>query len=132
MSAKAYRCNRLTKADEQRFVDMWAAGDTREQIVAALGISDVESASRVQVRLGLPSRPRGWKPPAQPVPEIQSEPTVAAAVAPAMPPHPFWTPVRDLAVMGTAGRYPAVTALAAQMGRPVAAVLQRWHQLRAA
>ncbi len=122
--------NRLTKAAETRFAEMWAAGATHQQIADTLGLGGPASTGRIRDRLGLPLRQAGWKPVAVPV--SSPEPAAAEPLPPAMPPHPFWTPVRDLAVLGTAGRYPALTALAAQMGKPVAALLQRWHQLRAA
>lgn len=46
--------------------------------------------------------------------------------------HPFWTPSRDAMILRTEGRYAEIATVAEALDKPVAAVLQRWHQVRAA
>ena len=63
----------------------------------------------------------------------RKRPPSAPPPAPAIdraPPHPYWTPERDLSVYATAGRHAALSALAAALGKRIAFVQQRWHQLR--
>lgn len=58
-------------------------------------------------------------------PEAVNGPTAPVA-------HPFWTPSRDAMILRTEGRYADLSAVAEALGRPMATVLQRWHQVRAA
>lgn len=117
----------MSAADDRAFVVLWEAGTPYKEIAVVFGLARLSSVNSVRLRLGLAPRMRG--PRKKPAP---AEARPDAPRVPAMPPHPFWTPVLDLAVMATAGKYPAVAALARQMGKPMAAIQQRWHQLRAA
>lgn len=56
---------------------------------------------------------------AEPVPRLDRAPA-----------HPWWTPERDLAVYATQGKHAELSELAHTLGRPIAFVQQRWHQLR--
>lgn len=119
----------MTEAEDIAFTALWEAGTAHKTIAEMFGLAGAGSVDSIRLRLGLaPKRPCTRK--KAPPPEAEAQPD--APRAPAMPPHPFWTPVLDLAVMATAGKYPAVAALAARMGKPMAAIQQRWHQLRAA
>lgn len=119
----------LTEAEDRAFAVLWEAGMPRQAIAEAFGLAGAGSVDSIRLRLGLaPKRSCARKKADPAAPE--SETTVPRA--PSMPPHPFWTPVLDLAVMATAGSYPALASLARQIGKPMVAVRQRWHQLRAA
>lgn len=47
-----------------------------------------------------------------------------------LPPHPHWPLNLDLRIFETRGCYRKLSALAAEIDRPVAAVLGRWHIIR--
>lgn len=88
----------------------------------AEGRSINEIAEHFMVTRHYVQRRLGERPPT-PVP-------IAAPRLDRAPAHPWWTPERDLAVYETKGRHAALSALAATLGRPIAFVQQRWHQLR--
>lgn len=117
----------MTEAEDAAFAALWAKGTPYPELQAIFGLASPSSVTSVSRRLDLTRRSKTDKPakvakPATPDPCLR---------APAMPPHPFWTPERDLSVLATAGRYPAIEALAKVLGKGRDAVLQRWHQLRA-
>lgn len=118
----------MTEAEDAAFAALWAKGTPYPELQAIFGLASPSSVTSVSRRLDLTRRSKTDRPakaekPAAPDPRLR---------VPAMPPHPFWTPERDLSVLATAGRYPAIEALAKTLGRRRDAVLQRWHQLRAA
>jgi hypothetical protein len=117
----------IERIDEALFADLWERGCSYAEYRRRFGLhpSDVARMRRV---LGLESR-NGKAEPGR----AQTPPKAdVKTVLPNMPPHPFWTPLLDLQVMATRGAYPAVEELARALGKPRAAVLQRWHRLRAA
>lgn len=119
----------MTETDDRAFAALWTAGTSRAEMAIVFGLSGAGSVDSIRTRLGLPARRARAQPRPKAAPAI-AEPQ--GPVIPSLPPHPFWTPERDLAVMATAGRHEAVAALAGQIGRPMVAIRQRWHQLRAA
>lgn len=122
---------RLSQDEERLFAAMWNAGASGEQIAAAFGLAGDGSVWSVRKRLGLPPRTERSKAPAAPGGETGSDAPGSLKV-PAMPPHPFWDPLKDMAVLQTGGRHRAVEDLAVTLGKPRVAIVQRWHQLRAA
>lgn len=118
----------MTLAEDAAFAALWAKGASYAELQDVFGMAAPSSVTSVSRRLDLPRRSR------TPRPGKAAGPALAERQprAPSMPPHPFWTPERDLSVLATAGRYPAIEALAKALGRRRDAVLQRWHQLRAA
>lgn len=124
---------RLAEIDRARFAALWRAGVAEGEIAMAFGIN--LAAVRVLCDdLGLVARPgrSRARPKPAPAPAVVAVVPEAAPAVPAMPPHPFWTPERDAAVVGTGGAWTEIAALAIRLGRPVAAVAQRWHRLRVA
>lgn len=119
----------MSAADDRAFAVLWEAGMPHKAIAEAFGLAGAGSVDSIRLRLGLAPKRRCARKKADPA---EPEGQTTAPRAPTMPPHPFWTPVLDLAVMATAGSYPALAALARQTGKPMVAVRQRWHQLRAA
>ncbi|WP_347311381.1 hypothetical protein [Defluviimonas sp. SAOS-178_SWC] len=115
----------MTAAEREKFVRFWEKGYPEADIAEIFGCTrgDVRNMRRdlgLKPRCGKYSKPKaaegagsGEKPP------------------PSMPAHPFWTPERDAVVFRTGGRYGDIAELVAVIGRPHAAILQRWHQLRA-
>jgi len=108
------------------FADAWERGDRYAELRARFGLS-TSAITELRRKLGLP--PRGKDCYAKPAKDAPAE---AEIRLPYMAPHPFWTPARDLAVLQTAGVYRAIEALARDLGKPAAVILQRWHRLRAA
>lgn len=133
-----------SEADKALVRDMWSAGATLVDIAAALNrqYSTADSArasiTGLARKLGLPRRdglPRkiadaGGKTGVQvsAPPALPSEPEKMEAPAA----HPFWTPSRDAMILRTEGRYAEIATVAEALDKPIAAVLQRWHQVRAA
>jgi hypothetical protein len=126
------RRKRLTEAEDRVFTALWEAGASRSHIAAELGLAGASSINSIRCRLGLAGRQTFVRTKARRTTQAAPAPEPEMPPLPEMPPHPFWTPVLDLAVMATRGKYPALAALAGQMGKPMSAVQQRWHQLRAA
>ncbi len=56
-------------------------------------------------------------------------PGKSVPVKPASP-HPRWTDAADRLIRDAKGRYAALSDVAQSLGRPIAAVMQRWHQIR--
>ncbi len=86
-------------------------------------------------RLGLPPRQlqkggkRGRKAPSPTKPKpgedrVIREPVMRKA------PHPNWTDIQDVRIFETRGKYAAIAALSADIGRSMPAILARWHQIR--
>lgn len=115
-----------TEVDHDRFRRLWEHGATEAEMVAlfALTRGGVRCLRR---ELGLAPRDSRFS-----RPEADRKVAVEPSALPDMPPHPFWTPARDARVRGTGGRLPQIAVLAAEFGKPVATVQQRWHRLRAA
>lgn len=120
----------MTATEDAAFARLWDFGVTSVELMETFGLKKVSSVTSVRTRLGLP--PRG------PGPKVKvSEVAVASAATekvkvPVLPPHPFWTAERDLAVLATGGVYRKVAVQAQKLGKPHAVVMQRWHRLRAA
>lgn len=108
-----------------QFADCWERGMTYGDLQQTFGMS-VGAINQLRLALALPPRAKT----AKPHKDVPVSPKQLRA--PAMPPHPFWTPERDLAVMTTKGAYRDVEALAEMLGKPKEAVMQRWHKLRSA
>lgn len=118
---------KMTPDQQQRFAELYAGGVRFEDIAAEFRVA-LSTVRKMCRRLGLPERKR---PPMRRKRTMPATDAVPLPVPPSMPAHPFWSPDLDLAVMATLGGYPALAALADQMGKPMSAVQQRWHQLRA-
>lgn len=132
----------VATVDRARFRDLWRDGVPEPEIARSLKIT-VSVVRHIRNELGLMPRPasgrKTWR--AREARKAAPEAVPAAIAAPVAAPsragaprvkHPFWTPERDAAVLKTDGVYRNVAALAARIGKPTAAILYRWHQLRVA
>lgn len=116
----------MADADHDRFRRLWEQGATEAKLMAVFALTR-GGVRHLRRELGLAPRNSAFS-----RPKADRKVTAEPTDAPDMPPHPFWTPARDARVRGTGGRLPQLAVLAAEFGRPVAAVQQRWHRLRAA
>lgn len=127
----------LQRIDRAQFTARWLAGATYPELYAEFAIN-CPAVRRLKAAYGLPHRnPSATREAAAALQARAKEreaeaPAPDAPKVPAMPAHPFWTPARDAVVIRTAGRYAAVAEIAAVLGKSPAAVMQRWHALRAA
>lgn len=121
----------LRPFDPAEFSEMWLRGDLYAKMTAHFGLTYAQISYRRQ-RLGLPPRPGPKRFGYRPEVSALAEGPAAPLCPPPMPPHPFWTPAHDLAVLDTRGRLAELAALAAGLGRPQVEVICRWHRLRAA
>ena len=117
--------------DEAAFRKLWADGVIRRKIADHFGksmgwVERTRLRLRLRGRLGDPKRSVGDGD--NPADRGDAD----DLTVPSMPAHPFWTPERDLMVLEAGGTYARVNALSARIGKPAGAILQRWHQLRAA
>jgi DNA-binding CsgD family transcriptional regulator len=128
----------VREIDDEEFKALWAEGLTHGSLAGHFGIP-IGSVSNHQRRLNLAPR-RHYEKPAKPAPvAVEPQPVVAQTrdIRRAenrigkMEPHPFWTPERDLLVIGTHGKHIQIALLAAMLKRPTADVQKRWHMLRA-
>lgn len=103
---------KTSRFDMKRAWQMRDEGNKNADIAAAFGLT----VEYVTERLRTEPRPA---------------PATDGAGCPAMPRHPFWTPARDALIWDAAGRYAALANLSAALGKPIAEVQRRWHQLRA-
>lgn len=128
MTERRHKPKRMTGDEDRAFAALWARGMRAADLVETFGLGRGDAAYAVAKRLGLPPRrlARGAVATADVVP-----PPEAGITVPKLPPHPYWDALKDLAVMQTGGRHREVDALAAELGKPRIAVVQRFHQLRA-
>lgn len=129
----------MTATEDAHFAALWACEVPVAVLQEIFGLSAASSVNSVRVRLSL--APRGKVRPAG-AGQVAAKAGAGAgagspdadalAALPAMPAHPYWTPARDLVVFGTAGRYAQLAEAARVLGKPMAHVQHRWHQLRAA
>ena len=121
---------RMTATEDAAFARLWGYGASMGELMETFGLRKGSSVTSVRMRLGLPPRKSG--------PKAKDSDVVTAPAAmdkvkvPVLPPHPFWTAERDLAVLATGGIYQKVAVVAEMLGKPHSVVLQRWHRLRAA
>ncbi|MCV2870647.1 hypothetical protein OEW28_18700 [Defluviimonas sp. WL0002] len=122
---------------------MWHAGVSRSEIAARFGVSP-PYISQLASRWKLPARGAGGRPRADAVApgpkdvpgdvpvarSVAAPPIAAKGSACEQPRNPNWPPSLDAAVRATGGRHRAVSDLAAEIGRPIAAVQARWHLIR--
>jgi hypothetical protein len=113
---------RVRAAREARILELHAQGLNRSAIAreTCSGWKTVDaviaSAGRAEAGDAAPARPTTMRCPAAP---------------PTLPPHPWWSPERDAAVVCSGGAMAGLSALATEWRKPAAFVFQRWHRLRA-
>lgn len=123
------------RARDELIRSLWAKGAPHDEIAAAVGLARGGISYHI-TRLELPlRRPRDA---AGPAPRkagaalCVTVPGGAPAESIDAAPHPVWTPDLDAAVIRTGGAWSKLSALAARLRKPTAAVQQRWHRLRVA
>lgn len=128
----------VAKVSRATFRRLWQDRVPEPEIARRLGITQ-PVLRHIRDELGLSTRYRRGRGPlaaaAGPAPLPRAAETVPVAAAPSppdLPAHPFWTPERDAVVLRTGGRYAEIAATAAALGKPSAAVVERWHRLRVA
>lgn len=112
--------------DRTRFIRAWADGYPEAEIAEKFemtrgGVRNLRRELGLTPRCGKYSKPKA-----------AGAGAAEKAPLPTLPDHPFWTPERDALVFRTGGRYRAVAELVPVIGKPVPAILQRWHKLRVA
>lgn len=116
-----------SRIDDDKLRKLWSAGHTCEDIAAVFDVTGSAVSARAR-NLELPKRKPGGR-------TRKKEPAKAKAdpkPLPDMPEHPFFTVHHDKRILEAGGRYAALSALAAEWGKPVSLLLQRQHRLGAA
>lgn len=129
----------VRELDDDEFRRLWDEGLTHASLAGHFGIP-VGSVSNHQRRLGLLPRrhyEKALKPAAPAVAVVETvvktqDVRRAENRVGGMEPHPFWTPERDLMVIGTHGKHVRIALLASMLKRRTADVQKRWHMLRGA
>lgn len=128
----------VKEIDDEEFRRLWNEGLTHASIANHFGIA-IGSVNNHQRRLGLRPR-RHYEKPVKPAPLAVDPVAVVVQTREVrraenrigrMEPHPFWTPERDLLVIGTHGKHDRIALLASMLKRQTADVQKRWHMLRA-
>jgi DNA-binding CsgD family transcriptional regulator len=109
--------------DVEKLAHMVVAGLSNAQIAAATGRTE-GSVGVCLCHHGITRKNAGdWlaaSPPAD----------VPAEKPDDIPPHPFWTPERDVIVLRSGGTWQGIRDAAEYLGKSYVAVQARWHRLR--
>lgn len=133
VGTKSRRGTKPRLADDLNFRRMWSSGTPMAEIATSADLS-AQSVARLAKSYGYPNRTAAQEllgdMPAHPavddpVRDQAPEPKVEAQT------HPRWPVEYDAAILKTEGKYSRIANLSQNLGRPINAILARWHQLRA-
>lgn len=137
------RPDSLDEDRRARLAALWAGPKPLAAIAEELGCTE-STVQAWRARMGLPARgcdhPVARRTKKSAALKAGSGAAVKAPAVPAPPPrsvrtvvaHPFWTPERDALILRAGGAYVALASLVPVIGKPMPALMQRWHQLRVA
>lgn len=131
----AMPADEIASVDRDLFRRLWRDRVPEAEIAARFGITGavvrhIRNELRLSPRKKL-SRPH-HKPKNDPPETRRLAPLPRPRAREEAPVHPFWTAERDALVIKSAGNWSELAALALVMGKPMAALQQRWHRLRGA
>ena len=119
--------------DTMEFRRMWSEGMKPAEIGATVGLA-AKSVEALARKYGYSPRWRGRLRGSMPEYPAIDDPArfenKPQPVQPAPQSHPRWPAEYDAAILKTAGKYSRIAKLSQGIGRPVNAILARWHQLR--
>lgn len=127
--------DRVPPVDRDLFRCLWRDRVPEAEIADRFGITvAVVRHLRDELRLSPRKKlPRTHRKPENDPPETRRlTPPPCPPAREEAPAHPFWTAERDALVIKAAGNWSELAALALVMGKPMAALQQRWHRLRVA